>query len=146
MKILRKMRIYVTMQRGELMTVREWEVLPLVRQRKLKTAAQNRCELCSGTFPEFILEIHIIDREGEPSTPDNLLILCANCHQIMHSQTISKIQQQKIATDRPVERKKKLTAILMKKSRSYRSEVEYDPAELFQETLNDTTFDLFIIA
>lgn len=57
---------------------------------KLKKLYENTCQFCGGSFGEeygcSILEGHHIDyfSETENSQPSNILIICPNCHSLIH--------------------------------------------------------------
>jgi len=58
--------------------------VPISIQRKLFVRSRGYCERNGEDFALYKPEIHHRDRNRENNKMDNLVLLCPNCHSLMH--------------------------------------------------------------
>jgi tetratricopeptide (TPR) repeat protein len=65
---------------------------------RLKEAVKLKCEKCGNNGPKKILEVHHIsevcyaDGKFDLNSPSNLIVLCSNCHGLVHDGQITELE------------------------------------------------------
>lgn len=59
-----------------------------IRYQMLKDGLIKACQICGYNEIKNILGVHHIDRNRENNSPENLQVLCPNCHSIIHNKHI----------------------------------------------------------
>lgn len=49
----------------------------------------NECKVCGYNEYPDILGVHHIDKNRANNTPENLMVVCPNCHSLLHRRHIS---------------------------------------------------------
>jgi hypothetical protein len=108
-----------------------------VKERRVKRAAGLRCELCGGTYPSDLLEIHLLPGNGRrvnpgPDLQREILVLCHRCHREIHESRVSRADQKTLVRSRTAGVRKEIRAILGYHPKPY-TPPEADLAAVYEE-------------
>jgi hypothetical protein len=118
--------------------------LSRLQVRALKRAVRSRCERCGALMPHYILTVHVISDIPDRYRKENILVLCASCHQAAHDGSLSLFAQRLIAAGRSRAVSAAFGQALSRQSKPYMPDTEYDLARLFEESLSGGGMDLFL--
>lgn len=59
-----------------------------IRKNMFRRGMIEKCQICGFNSCKEILGIHHIDKNNKNNNPDNLMVLCPNCHSMQHKEHI----------------------------------------------------------
>jgi len=82
-------------KRNETRSTAERGVMQRIKS-KTKQERGNRCQVCS--WEQATCDVHRIipESQGGENIPDNLIVVCPNCHRLAHNNELSEQQLRKI--------------------------------------------------
>jgi hypothetical protein len=121
--------------------------LSAVQDKKIKLAVGLCCERCKAAASLLLLELHFIDEGTEypcdMTAEETLLVLCASCHRDVHLGSVPPAEMHDLVLRRPKQIRSEIARILTCRSHPYSPPDEFDLAELYRESLEAYTPDLF---
>ena len=107
------------------------------QERKIKTAVEGNCELCSGYFAFPFLEVHRISRrlyrEMVRDASTRVLVVCQLCHDHIHRLPVPVKQQRAIVSSRSFYIRRDIRRALGYRPKSYTPPDNSDHAVMYDD-------------
>ena len=122
------------------MQVPECSGLTPAQEKRLKTAVEGNCEICSEYYALQFLEIHRISRRRyremirDPST--RILVVCRLCHDHIHRLPMKVRDQRAVAAGRSFFIRRDLRRILGYRPKPYSPPENLDVSQIYEEYFN----------